>query len=76
VQEARCKWLDRQTSSLVRGQTPTRDATIGGLETDKKHEEVLYLRVILNRVHIIPWMQFEFEPQRTYYLNALEKPCC
>ncbi|AZV77944.1 DUF935 domain-containing protein [Parasedimentitalea marina] len=81
--EKRCDWLDRQTSKLVLGQTATTDAVTGGLGSGKEHREVQEdietadaqdLGAILNRDLIIPWMQFEFGPQKTYPRLVIARP--
>ncbi|WIY25050.1 DUF935 domain-containing protein [Parasedimentitalea psychrophila] len=81
--EKRCDWLDRQTSKLVLGQTATTDAVTGGLGSGKEHREVQEdietadaqdLGAILNRDLIIPWMQFEFGPQKIYPRLVIARP--
>lgn len=81
--EKRCDWLDRQTSKLVLGQTATTDAVTGGLGSGQEHREVQEdietadaqdLGAILNRDLIIPWMQFEFGPQKTYPRLVIARP--
>jgi len=81
--EKRCDWLDRQTSKLVLGQTATTDAVTGGLGSGKEHREVQEdietadaqdLGAILNRDLILPWMQFEFGPQKVYPRLVIARP--
>ena len=81
--EKRCDWLDRQTSKLVLGQTATTDAVTGGLGSGKEHRAVQEdietadaqdLGAILNRDLIIPWMQFESVPKKSYPRLVIARP--
>ena len=61
----------------------TTDAVTGGLGSGKEHREVQedietadsqHLGAILNRDLIIPWMQLEFGPQKTYPRLVIARP--
>ncbi len=81
--EARCKYLDQQTSKLVLGQTATTDAIAGGHAVGKEHREVQKdieasdakdLSAILNAQLIKPWIDLEFGPQKAYPRLIIEHP--
>ncbi len=73
--EARCKYLDQQTSKLVLGQTASTDAIAGGHAVGRQHREVQKdieasdakdLSAVLNAQLIKPWIDLEFGPQKGY----------
>ncbi len=81
--EARCKYLDQQTSKLVLGQTATTDAIAGGHAVGKEHREVQKdieasdakdLSAVLNPQLIKPWVDLEFGPQKSYPRLIIEHP--
>jgi phage gp29-like protein len=81
--EARCKYLDQQTSKLVLGQTATTDAIAGGHAVGKEHREVQKdietsdakdLSAVLNAQLIRPWIDLEYGPQKEYPRLVIEHP--